>query len=142
MTGKPPLPPRAPSFLSTASVANSDSIDGSQSVTGTGSSQYLSPSTSQSPSASLYLRGLGDPRSSSSQSIRPVESAGENRRTLLIIYIHGFLGDETSFKSFPAHVHGLLTSALTATHVVYTKIYPRYKSRKNISFARDAFSAW
>jgi pimeloyl-ACP methyl ester carboxylesterase len=26
--------------------------------------------------------------------------------------------------------------------VVYTKIYPRYKSRKNISFARDDFSNW
>ena len=28
------------------------------------------------------------------------------------------------------------------SHVVYTKIYPRYKSRKNISFARDDLSKW
>jgi pimeloyl-ACP methyl ester carboxylesterase len=60
----------------------------------------------------------------------------------LLVYIHGFLGTETSFKSFPAHVHNLLTTALAQTHVVYTKIYPRYKSRKNITFARDDFSKW
>jgi pimeloyl-ACP methyl ester carboxylesterase len=59
-----------------------------------------------------------------------------------MIYIHGFLGTETSFQSFPAHVHALLTPALAQTHVVYTKIYPRYKSRNKISVARDDFSNW
>jgi hypothetical protein len=71
-----------------------------------------------------------------------VESVGEGRRTLLLIYIHGFLGDETSFKSFPAHVHGLLARELAPSHVVYTKIYPQYKSRKEISFAKNDFSKW
>lgn len=52
------------------------------------------------------------------------------------------MGNETSFKSFPAHVHNILTISLADTHVVHTKIYPRYQSRKNISFARDAFSNW
>ena len=60
----------------------------------------------------------------------------------MLVYIHGFLGDETSFKSFPAHVHNVLTTTLAETHVVYSKIYPRYKSRKNVSFARDDFSNW
>ncbi|PQE11994.1 catalytic protein [Rutstroemia sp. NJR-2017a BVV2] len=41
-----------------------------------------------------------------------------------------------------AHVHNLLTIALVETHVVHTKIYPRYKSRKAINFARDDFSTW
>lgn len=86
--------------------------------------------------------GLDDPRSSSTQSLRPTESAGPNRRTLLIVYIHGFMGTETSFKSFPAHVHNVLSISLADSHIVYTKIYPRYQSRKNISFARDAFSNW
>lgn len=89
-----------------------------------------------------YIGGFDDPRSSSTQSLHPVESADSTRRTLLIIYIHGFLGDETSFKSFPAHVHNLLSAALSETHVVYSKIYPRYKSRNNISVARDNFSSW
>src|ERR1700761_3724702 len=117
---KPPLPPRV------ASAASNSNIN----------SHYLSPA------ASPYPGGFHDPRASSTQSLQPVESPGDNRRTLLVIYIHGFLGNETSFQSFPAHVHALLTPALAETHVVYTKIYPRYKSRKNISFARDAFSDW
>lgn len=31
------------------------------------------------------------------------------RRRLLIIYIHGFMGTETSFQSFPRHVHDVRT---------------------------------
>jgi len=59
-----------------------------------------------------------------------------------LVYIHGFMGNETSFQSFPAHVHNLVTVKLAESHVVHTKIYPKYKSRKQIEFARDAFSEW
>jgi hypothetical protein len=84
-----------------------------------------------------------DPRSSSTHSLVPSQSGQESsRRTLLLVYIHGFLGNETSFQSFPAHVHNLLSITLADTHVVHTKIYPRYKSRKAIDFARDGFSTW
>lgn len=83
-----------------------------------------------------------DPRSSSTHSLVPSESGRGGRRTLLLIYIHGFMGNETSFQSFPAHVHNLLTIAVAETHVVHTKIYPRYKSRRAIEFARDDFSTW
>jgi pimeloyl-ACP methyl ester carboxylesterase len=76
------------------------------------------------------------------QSLLPVESSGGLRRTLLLVYVHGFVGNDMSFRSFPAHVHNLLTSYLAESHVVHTKIYPRYKSRKNISYARDDFSNW
>ncbi|PBP24158.1 hypothetical protein BUE80_DR004929 [Diplocarpon rosae] len=83
-----------------------------------------------------------DPRSSSTHSLLPSESERDGRRTLLLVFIHGFMGNETSFQSFPAHVHNLLTIALAQTHVVHTKIYPRYKSRKAIDYARDDFSTW
>jgi hypothetical protein len=86
--------------------------------------------------------GGEDPRSSSMQSLLPIESAGASRRTLLLIYIHGFMGNETSFKSFPAHVHNVLTVTLSESHVVHSKIYPRYRSRKPIEHARDDFSNW
>jgi hypothetical protein len=76
------------------------------------------------------------------QSLLPAESSSGLRRTLLLVYVHGFVGNDMSFGSFPAHVHNLLTSYLAETHVVHTKIYPRYKSRKNISYARDDFSNW
>ncbi|RDW70288.1 hypothetical protein BP5796_08685 [Coleophoma crateriformis] len=85
-----------------------------------------------------------DPRSSSTHSLVPSESGRgrDGRRKLLLIFIHGFMGNETSFQSFPAHLHNLLTVALSKTHVVHTKIYPRYKSRRTIDFARDDFGAW
>jgi hypothetical protein len=83
-----------------------------------------------------------DPRSSSTYSLVPDENAIDGRRKLLLIYIHGFMGAETSFKSFPAHVHGTLTGVLSESHVVHSKIYPRYKSRRAMNFARDDFSYW
>ena len=52
------------------------------------------------------------------------------------------MGNETSFQSFPAHVHNLVTVKLEGSHVVHTKIYPKYKSRKAIEYARDAFGEW
>ena len=84
-----------------------------------------------------------DPRSSSTQSLEPRTSVErDGKRILLLVFVHGFLGNETSFQSFPAHVHNNVTSKLAESHVVHTKIYPKYKSRKQIEFARDAFSAW
>ncbi|KAH8596953.1 hypothetical protein B0O99DRAFT_619048 [Bisporella sp. PMI_857] len=122
----PPLPPRNPSSQSHAPPPYSeDDARRSRLI----SQQWQS----------------NDPRSSSTHSLRPAESAQDGRdgrRTLLLIYIHGFMGNETSFQSFPAHVHNLCTISLAETHVVHTKIYPRYKSRKAIDFARDDFSHW
>lgn len=83
-----------------------------------------------------------DPRTSSQQSLLPEYSRQDERRTLLLIYIHGFMGAETSFKSFPAHVHNLLTITLVDSHTVHSKIYPRYKTRQKIIVATDDFSRW
>ncbi|KAK1983111.1 hypothetical protein LZ30DRAFT_780812 [Colletotrichum cereale] len=87
---------------------------------------------------------LADPRSSSAHSLAPStkDRDGVTRRTLLVIYIHGFYGNESSFRSFPAHVHNYLKDALAETHVVHSKIYPRYKTYKAIDVARDNFSQW
>ncbi len=120
----PPLPPRAnsileppPAYTETAPTYHS------QPLTGSWSAQ--------------------DPRTSSTQSLIPHQSTeGNGKRTLLLIYVHGFLGNETSFQSFPAHVHNAVTEKLKETHHVHTKIYPRYKSRNKIEGARDAFSDW
>ncbi|KAI1395763.1 hypothetical protein F4819DRAFT_492179 [Hypoxylon fuscum] len=94
-------------------------------------------------SSPIQFATLGDPRSSSSQSLLPSPSEHENgRRRLLVIYIHGFMGNDASFQSFPAHVHQYLKLALSDTHVVHSKIYPRYKTYKAIDVARDNFSRW
>lgn len=83
------------------------------------------------------------PRSLSTQSLVPTKSVVQGeRRKLLLIYIHGFMGNETSFQSFPAHVHSLVSSLVKDSHVVYTKLYPRYKQKGDMSFARDDFSKW
>ena len=117
----------------------------------------LSPSPSPPPGgAAAGSGGLGkaypqhwqspwqthDPRSSSAQSLAPSIGDGGYRRTLLIVYIHGFMGNDTSFRSFPAHVHNYLRQALFETHAIHSKIYPRYKTYKAIDVARDNFSKW
>ncbi|KAB8216172.1 hypothetical protein BDV33DRAFT_194546 [Aspergillus novoparasiticus] len=66
----------------------------------------------------------------------------DGKRRLLLVYIHGFIGSEDSFHQFPKHVHDLLTISLGKSHVVYTKIYPRYKTRGPVHIARDNFSQW
>ena len=99
--------------------------------------------TADDPPTSKPWASDDDPRNSSTQSLVPSESdSSDPRRKLLLVYIHGFMGNETSFRSFPAHVHNLLTVLLSDSHVVHTKIYPRYRSKRNISFARDDFSKW
>ncbi|KAI1654049.1 hypothetical protein F4813DRAFT_232548 [Daldinia decipiens] len=95
-------------------------------------------------SSSLSLSTLDDPRSSSTQSLLPSPSENDDsgRRRLLVIYIHGFMGNDASFQSFPAHVHKCLKLALSETHTVHSKIYPRYKTYKALDVARDNFSRW
>ncbi|KAI0552588.1 hypothetical protein F4679DRAFT_73060 [Xylaria curta] len=98
------------------------------------------PSQGKTPFGGLY----NDPRTSSTQSLTPSLPPYEEveRRKLLVIYIHGFMGNDTSFQSFPAHVHSYLKLALFDSHVVHSKIYPRYKTYKSIDVARDNFSKW
>ncbi|KAJ5652213.1 hypothetical protein N7507_009639 [Penicillium longicatenatum] len=110
----PPLPPRPPGFNpASATDAVPNAI-----VMDEGR-----------PDDSLYSLSLPRPEATS-------------KRRLLLIYIHGFMGSEASFNDFPAHVHHLLTAVLSESYVVYTRIYPRYKSRGEIQTAVDQFSNW
>lgn len=95
------------------------------------------------PDPGLAAMSSKDPRSSSQQSLVPDPALPDTgRRRLLLVYIHGFMGDETSFRSFPAHVHNLVSITLSDSHVVHTKIYPKYRSRYALEVARDEFSKW
>ena len=108
--------------------------------------------SNQSPSSSLDLREVStflsptwriqDPRSSSTQSLHAETDPVSEKRTLLLIYVHGFMGDETSFRAFPAHVHTFLSDSLRESHNVHTKIYPRYKTRSKVGEVREIFSNW
>lgn len=144
-----------------ASQGSLSAPDGSSDPPPPYSGPALSASRSPSPGPSRHgrLRDFKavyphyesmDPRSSSSQSLAPSEYSepagcerdGAQRRTLLIIYIHGFMGNDRSFRSFPAHIHSYLKAALAATHVIHSKIYPRYKTYKSIDIATAKFSTW
>jgi len=85
-----------------------------------------------------------DPRASSTQSLLSSTDGEEEckKRKLLVIYIHGYMGSDSSFQSFPAHVHNLLKNLLAESHIVHTKIYPRYKTYRSLELARDNFSDW
>lgn len=102
------------------------------------------------------LEMLGSPESFSKKDCKPnpeksiprpcssFTTSDQNRkyRQLLVIYIHGFIGNDDSFQTFPLHVHKVLQRKLIATHQVYSKIYPRYKTYKAFHLARDDFSDW
>lgn len=109
---------------------------------------WQSPSAPSASSPGLlfpqpqYAWHTGDPRSSSTQSLAPSLHEGDGRRILLVVYIHGFMGDNTSFRSFPSHVHNYLHEALAESHAIHSKIYPRYKTYKAITVARNNFSEW
>ncbi|KZF24146.1 hypothetical protein L228DRAFT_90431 [Xylona heveae TC161] len=109
----------------------------------------VTPSASEMPSFHQDVQSTGTTRipeslsSSSLASILPTTSESSlDKRTLLLIYIHGFMGNETSFQSFPAHVHNVIAASLADTHIVCSKIYPKYRSRQPIEYARDNFSQW
>ncbi|RAK74495.1 uncharacterized protein BO72DRAFT_470862 [Aspergillus fijiensis CBS 313.89] len=53
-----------------------------------------------------------------------------------------FEGSKASFSDFPAHVHTALTDLLSESHLIYTRVYPRYKSRGELRTAVENFSEW
>lgn len=120
----PPLPPRNSSSKLTPPPPPAYSVD-----------------NNKSPYSGFAL-AENDPRSSSTQSLVPAEGERHDRRTLLLVYIHGFMGNETSFQSFPAHVHNLVSITLAESHVIHTKLYPRYKSRRTVDQVSEDFSKW
>lgn len=83
-----------------------------------------------------------DARSASQVSLVPASSDG-TKRTLLLIYIHGFMGNETSFQAFPVHLHNLLCVIVAPLgYLVHTKVYPKFKTRHHILAAAETFSRW
>ncbi|KAI8975156.1 hypothetical protein BDF20DRAFT_877124 [Mycotypha africana] len=59
---------------------------------------------------------------------------------LLLIFIHGFKGGDTSFKDFPARIQTILTNTVKAD--VNAIIYPQYKTAGDLNIAVENFSSW
>lgn len=135
----PPLPSRNPPATS-SSVTEEGLIDSNQA--GVSDHDQLPPPPYQQTEPWYGAIHSGDPRTSSTDSLVPSSHENESRRRLLVIYIHGFYGNDQSFRSFPAHLHAYLSAILSDSHVIHSKIYPRYKTYRAIEIARDNFSAW
>lgn len=141
------LPSRAPPHNASSSTTSSFSGSRPPSSQPSSSTPQLSPygSSHATTGSATFLQ---DPRSSSQASLRPTNSRVQSsQRTLLLVYIHGFMGNETSFQSFPAHLHNLLTVTLgsdddSAGYLVHTKVYPKFKTRHQINVATLEFSQW
>ena len=69
-------------------------------------------------------------------------STHDGERKVLLVYVHGFMGNETSFQGFPRDVHDASCQRLDGICTVHSLIYPKYKSRKKIEFARDELIGW
>lgn len=136
----PPLPSRQPQANST--IVSPEGAAESGSLSSQSSGRLSPPPPYVTPAAWAGAIHSSDPRTSSTQSLSPDSDQDESKRKLLIVYMHGFYGNDQSFRSFPAHLHALLESILAETHVIHSKIYPRYKTYRAIEVARDNFSIW
>jgi hypothetical protein len=149
MDKRPPPPPYSPFGENAYVPAHPQAPPALPPRGGSSPASSSSPSHGLSPAAgpSVSSTFLRDPRSSSQASLRPTRHRG--RRTLLLVYIHGFMGNETSFQSFPAHLHNLLTVTLGGggeeeedAYLVHTKVYPKFETRHAIDVATLEFSKW
>ena len=138
-------------------IMNDDTTTTTTTTTGddsnTTNSNYNSSTILSSKSQLYPLHDDHDPRSSSTQSLvtpycPPTSSSPSSpssssaHRTLLLVYIHGFYGNDQSFQALPARVHDVLRQTLASSRAINSKVYPRYKTYRAIDVARDNFSAW
>ncbi|CAO3665702.1 unnamed protein product [Rhizopus stolonifer] len=66
--------------------------------------------------------------------------ANVNKDKLLLIFVHGFRGSDTSFKEFPNRLQTILTNSTSAN--VEVDVYPSYKTAGELKIAVDNFSSW
>ncbi|KAJ9665277.1 hypothetical protein H2201_004569 [Coniosporium apollinis] len=63
------------------------------------------------------------------------------KRTLLLVFIHGFKGGEGTFRDFPQHLQALLSHALPKVTVT-SIIYPRFETRGDLHDCVARFKEW
>ncbi|EHY52622.1 hypothetical protein HRR83_006884 [Exophiala dermatitidis] len=63
------------------------------------------------------------------------------RKTLLLVFIHGFKGGDDTFGSFPEHLRTLLSHALPDVDVV-SVTYPKFETRGDLKDCVARFREW
>ncbi|KAI9715808.1 MAG: hypothetical protein M1828_000713 [Chrysothrix sp. TS-e1954] len=63
---------------------------------------------------------------------------------VLLVFIHGFKGDDSTFASFPKHITRILNSSATeSTSLQYRHlVYPRFDTRGSLELAVSSFRDW
>ncbi|RAL07649.1 esterase/lipase family protein [Aspergillus homomorphus CBS 101889] len=63
------------------------------------------------------------------------------KKTLLIVFIHGFKGGDDTFGDFPRHLCTVVSRALPAVRVT-TAVYPKYETRGDLKECVSALREW
>ncbi|KAF8465259.1 hypothetical protein BDZ91DRAFT_681608 [Kalaharituber pfeilii] len=63
------------------------------------------------------------------------------KKTLLLVFVHGFQGDDDTFGEFPSHLQATLRHSIPHIEVV-SKIFPRYETRGQLVIAVNKLRSW
>ncbi|KAL2021723.1 hypothetical protein VTK56DRAFT_6666 [Thermocarpiscus australiensis] len=63
------------------------------------------------------------------------------KRILLLCFIHGFKGDDDTFRDFPNHLKDTVTKNLPDHHVA-SVVYPKYETKGELGQTTAAFLEW
>ncbi|KAM0722341.1 hypothetical protein Q7P37_001782 [Cladosporium fusiforme] len=63
------------------------------------------------------------------------------RKTLLLVFVHGFKGSDNTFGKFPQDLRALLSSALPELDILSIQ-YPRYETRGDLRECVSRFKEW
>lgn len=63
------------------------------------------------------------------------------KKTLLLVFIHGFKGGDDTFGNFPNHLRALLSHALPKVTVLQI-MYPKYETRGELHDCVARFKEW
>ncbi|CBF88218.1 hypothetical protein AN1068.2 [Aspergillus nidulans FGSC A4] len=63
------------------------------------------------------------------------------KKTLLLVFVHGFKGGDDTFGEFPQHIKVLLSRKLPSITVA-TLVYPKYETRGSLQDSVSAFREW
>ncbi|KAL4809409.1 hypothetical protein BDV18DRAFT_132024 [Aspergillus unguis] len=63
------------------------------------------------------------------------------KKTLLLVFIHGFKGGDDTFGNFPQHLREVLSRKLPNITVA-TLVYPKYETRGSLQESVNAFREW
>ena len=63
------------------------------------------------------------------------------KKTLLLVFLHGFKGSDHTFRNFPTDLRALLAHTLSDIDVVSIQ-YPQYETRGDLKECVSKFKEW